>query len=430
MAPLKSPPLLHGIALVSGGAIGAGMFALPMVAAGAGFIWAVAGLLLVWVMTYLASLVLLIVNSSFTPGASFDTLVRARLGANWARANNLAIAFIMMILMYAYTTAGASIIKPLLGSYLDPELLPSSGVLSMLFALLIGLVVWLGTRLVSRLNAILLIAMIITFISANAGLATQIDITLLAMPLGKAITKLGFLWLALPVFVTAFACAGLVPSLVKHYGSDVVKIRQSLFFGTLTSLIIYVVWLSTTLGTLDQTVLEQVILAGGSTGDLISGLQASQLEPQVNAGLSTAKISSTHILKQALGIFSHFAIITSFLSIGLGLFHFIADRFAWSDDPKGKTKTALVAFIPPMLMSFFAPFGFVSAIGYAGLAVVFSFFIVPVLMLKKQRRLTIDHKVKIATTVPNFLLNLLLLFALVIIVLKLATIFALLPSFP
>jgi len=82
-------------------------------------------------------------------------------------------------------------------------------------------------------------------------------------------------------------------------------------------------------------------------------------------------------------------------------------------------------------MSFFAPFGFVSAIGYAGLVVVFSFFIIPVLMLKKQRQLNITTNNRVITkAVPEVVLNGLLLFSVIIIALKLATIFALLPSFP
>ena len=428
MASFKSPPLIHGVVLVAGGAVGAGMFALPIAAAGAGFVWAALGLIFVWVMTYLASLVLLEVNSSFEAGASFNTLVKTRLGTLWARANNLAITFIMMVLMYAYTTAGASIIEPLLGGYLRSEVLSSSvltsrGALSIFFALLISLIVWLGTNVVSRLSAILLVAMMLAFVAANAGLAPHIDLQLLALPLSNAVNALNFLWLTLPVFVTAFACAGLVPSLVKHYKRDITKVKKSLFFGTLASLIIYVIWLSVTLGTLDQPTLEKVILAGGSTGDLVSGLQAAQ------AHQTTA--STNQLLSQALSVFSHFAIITSFLSIGLGLFHFIADRFSWSDQPKDKTKTIALAFSPPILMSFFAPFGFVSAIGYAGLAVVFSFFIVPVLMLKKQRQLNLSRQANVVTLGPsNLLLNILLLFSAIIIALKIATIFSLLPSFP
>lgn len=422
MTQSKSPTLLHGIALVAGGAIGAGMFALPLAAAGAGFMWAVFGLLLVWAMTYLACLVLLEVNTRFEPGASFDTLVRTRLGRVWARVNNFSITFIMMILMYAYTTAGASILEPLISTYVKPENLPATGLLSIVFASVVGLSVWLGTKLVGRLSAILLTAMLVTFVIANAGLIKHIDASLLALPMDLAVERLHLVWISLPVFVTAFACAGLVPSLVKHYHTDIIKAKKSLFFGTLASLLIYIVWLSTTLGTLDQANLSSVVSAGGTTGDLVSALQARQIE----AGQNKPDL----ILRQALAMFSHFAIITSFLSIGLGLFHFIADRFSWSSDPIDKTKAALLAFAPPMLMSLLAPFGFVSAIGYAGLMVVFSFFIVPVLMLKKQRQLKVHQNYKTEIrAVPDVILNALLLFATLVIALKLATIFELLPSF-
>jgi len=427
---IKSPPLLHGVVLVAGGAVGAGMFALPMISAGAGFFWAVIGLFMIWLATYLASLVLLEVNLRFKPGASFDTMVRARLGSTWASINNLSITFIMMILMYAYTTAGASIIEPLVIANFEQGSRPSRGLLSLLFGSLVGLIVWLGTNMVSRLSAVLLVAMAMAFISAITGLTMHIDLGLLVPPWNRISNQLGFVWVTLPVFVTAFACGGLVPSLIKHYKAEPNKVRRSLLFGTLASLVIYIIWLSVTLGTLSQSSLKEVLLAGGSTADLVNSLQTTQL-----AGLSGSEMSSTNLaltkrLSQSLVVFSHFAIITSFLSIGIGLFHFIADRFAFRDNTIGKSQTALISFLPPILMSFFIPFGFVSAIGYAGLAVVFSFFIVPVLMLKKQHQLNARNKAEIANRVAsNHLLNALLLFSMMIVVLKVLTIFSWLPSF-
>jgi len=417
MVSKQTPPLLHGIVLVVGGAVGGGMFALPVVSAGAGFGWAILGMSLVWMLTYLASLVLLEVNLSFPVGASFNTLVRTRLGDRWVMFNNLAIVFIMMILMYAYISAGASIIEQSVSGVLSKSELPSRGMLSLMFAFVVGFIVWAGTGWVSRLSGILLIAMLIAFVLVNTGLALQIELKRLA----SATTQLGHIWAALPVFVTAFACGGLVPSLVKHYQGDVQKVRRSLFYGTLLVLLIYGVWLSTTLGVLSMKTMTGIIVAGGNTGDLVAGLQEMNTKHHATVGV-------------ALGVFSHFAIITSFLSIGLGLFHFIADRFAWSDDVFGKAKTVLLTFAPPAIMSFFFPKGFVSAIGYAGLVVVFSFFVVPILMLFKQRRMLSTQarlngrNIKVVAPASRAVLLLILVFALMIAVFKVLAILELLPG--
>ena len=67
-------PVWHGVALVAGGAIGAGMFALPMVSAGMWFSWSAVGLFITWALTYIAALLLAEVNLKFAQGASFHTL--------------------------------------------------------------------------------------------------------------------------------------------------------------------------------------------------------------------------------------------------------------------------------------------------------------------------------------------------------------------
>ena len=151
----NNTPLWHGVVLVAGGAIGAGMFALPVVSAGMWISWATAGLLVTWLITYFAARILADVNLSFEPGDSFHTIVRSVLGPRIAWINNLAIAFIMYILMYAYITAGASILEHSLSSSIGLEQLPARGNLSLLFALVIGVFVWLGTSTVSKVKHLL-----------------------------------------------------------------------------------------------------------------------------------------------------------------------------------------------------------------------------------------------------------------------------------
>lgn len=81
-----------------------------------------------------------------------------------------------------------------------------------------------------------------------------------------------------------------------------------------------------------------------------------------------------------LTLFSHFAIMTSFLSVSLGLVHFIQGRLKLDDSKRQKLIAVSCCFVLPALGSFFFPYGFVTAIGFAGLFVAFSFFILPGLM--------------------------------------------------
>ena len=63
-----------------------------------------------------------------------------------------------------------------------------------------------------------------------------------------------------------------------------------------------------------------------------------------------------------------------------------ADLCKFDDSRLGRTKTTLVTFLPPLLLSLQFPFGFVIAIGYAGLAATIWAAIVPALLAKASRK--------------------------------------------
>ncbi|RBP53358.1 aromatic amino acid transport family protein [Arenicella xantha] len=361
---LSEKPIWHGVALVVGGAIGAGMFALPIVSSGMWFNWAVLAMLFVWGITYLAARLLADVNMLFPAGTSFYTLTKRVLGQGLAWSNSVSIAFILFILLYAYMTAGASITEHLLQTFgRDVPSLPRRS-LSLVFALVLALLVSMGTTLVSRISSVLLVGMVVAFASANYSLLDHVQLA--RLDVGQLSPELfNYSWAALPVLVTAFACGGLVPSLVKYYPERPKAVVNSLFYGTLLVLVVYVLWLLITFGALPRSAYLPVIEQGGNVGDLVAAIRSE---------------SSTGPAGAALAWFSRFAIVTSFLSIGLSLFHFVGDLLHWQAGIAGRFKTGLVTFVPPALLSFIFPYGFVSAIGYAGLMVAFSFFVLPALM--------------------------------------------------
>ena len=72
---------------------------------------------------------------------------------------------------------------------------------------------------------------------------------------------------------------------------------------------------------------------------------------------------------------------------GIGLFHFIVDRFGFDNGSLGRFKAVLICFLPPTIGSAVYPKGFLVAIGFAGLFVTLSFFMIPALMKTKRRSL-------------------------------------------
>jgi tryptophan-specific transport protein len=84
-------------------------------------------------------------------------------------------------------------------------------------------------------------------------------------------------------------------------------------------------------------------------------------------------------------LFSNFAVTSSISAVGLVMFDYIADAFGFDDDGMGRLKSLLIAFGPPALVCLFFPDGFIVAIGYAGLVMIFGYFVVPVRLVLKLR---------------------------------------------
>jgi tryptophan-specific transport protein len=99
-----------------------------------------------------------------------------------------------------------------------------------------------------------------------------------------------------------------------------------------------------------------------------------------------SKVTGSTNLDYLLQVFSHLAVATSFLGVTLGLFDCIADTLGFDDSRLGRTKTAIVTFVPPAIGGLFYPDGFIMAIGFAGLAATVFAVIVPAMMALATRR--------------------------------------------
>ena len=137
------------------------------------------------------------------------------------------------------------------------------------------------------------------------------------------------------------------------------------------ALLCYVAWIVAADGIISREQFKSVIAAGGNVGDLIRAAGSG--------------IDSSFILRM-LEAFSFFAVATSFLGAGLGLFDYMADLCKFDDSVMGRAKTTLVTFLPPLLGGLIKPDGFLAAIGWAGLAATIWSVIVPALMLWASRK--------------------------------------------
>ncbi|WP_024561922.1 tryptophan permease [Franconibacter helveticus 513] len=363
-----TPSVWGGIIIIAGTIIGAGMFSLPVVMSGAWFFWSLLALGFTWFCMLHSGLMLLEANLNYRIGASFDTMTKDLLGKGWNAINGASVAFVLYILTYAYISASGSIIQHTLG---EMAISFPARMAGLLFALAVAFIVWLSTRAVSRITAIVLGAKVITFFLTFGSLLGHVQPAVLFNSAEAHASYTPYLLMTLPFCLASFGYHGNVPSLMKYYGKDPRTIVRCLTGGTLIALGLYVVWLLATMGNIPRPGFIAIAQQGGNIDVLVGALSG---------------VLHSRSLDLLLIVFSNFAVASSFLGVTLGLFDYLADLFGFDDSPFGRFKTVLLTFAPPMLGGLVWPNGFLYAIGYAGLAATIWAAIVPALLANASRK--------------------------------------------
>ena len=364
---LSRPSVLGGAMIIAGTAVGAGMFSIPIVTSGVWFSGSVALLVYTWACMLISGLMILEAALHYPSGASFHTIVKDLLGKGWNAINGISIAFVLYILTYAYISAGGSIIAHTLEGIVGV----GQSTAGLVFAVVVAFIVWLSTRAVDRLSTILIGGMVITFVMSVGDMFIHVQPAVLFNRGESDASYLPYALAALPYLLTSFGYHGNVPGLVKYYHKDSGAVVRCLVYGTLLALGIYILWQYVIQGNIAREAFKQVIAEGGNIGSLLKQM---------------GNVSSSQAVGQLLNAFSYMALASSFLGVSLGLFDFLADFFKFSDNAAGRTKSALVTFVPPTLAALLFPNGFLYAIGFAGLAATIWAVIVPAMMARASRR--------------------------------------------
>ena len=367
---VKTPSLFGGAMIIAGTVIGAGMLANPTATSGVWFTGSLIVLLYTWFSMLSSGLMILEVNTHYPHGASFDTMVKDLLGPTWNAINGIAVAFVLYLLTYAYIFVGGDLTAKGLGSAVGSDVSLTVG--QLVFFGILAFCVWASARLVDRFTSVLIGGMVLTFIWATGGLIADAKLPVLFDTQAPAGTSYWiYISAALPVCLASFGFHGNVSSLLKYFKGDAPKVAKSIWAGTLVALVIYVLWQVAIQGNLPRNEFAPVIAAEGQVSVLIETL---------------SKFAQTGSMDKVLTLFSYMAIATSFLGVTLGLFDYIADIFKWDDGFAGRTKTAAVTFLPPLVSCLLFPTGFVTAIGYVGLVATVWTCSLPSLLLLRSRQ--------------------------------------------
>lgn len=363
----KKPTVFGGAMIIAGTAIGAGMLANPTATAGVWFGWSLAIFVYTWVCMLASGLMILETSVHYPHGSNFSTLVKDLLGKSWNVINSASLVFVLYILLYAYITSGGGLTANYVGQLMGQDIAPRIG--SLILTAVFGLFVWLSTRAVDRVASVLMIGMIVSFFISVVGLLGSVTMTNLfdtQAPAGTQYTP--YIWVALTTILVSFGYQIGVPSMVKYFEGDSKKVAKSVFIGTVLALLFYMAWQLVVQGNLSRAGFAPVIAKEGDVGVLL------------------ATIGKTGFIGTMLSAFAYMALTSSFLGVALGLFDFLSDVFKFDNTKAGRTKNVVLVFVPPLLFSLLAPFGFVTAIAFAGLALTIWGVIVPAIMVKASRK--------------------------------------------
>ncbi|MDO6580217.1 aromatic amino acid transport family protein [Photobacterium sp. 2_MG-2023] len=347
--------LLGSSLIIAGTALGAGMLAIPMVLAQFGLLWGTLLMLLIWVGTTYAALLLLEASIKSGGGLGMNSIARKTLGKGGQLVTNGLLYALLVCLLMAYIIGAGDLLKKLTDSL---GVVLSATQAQIAFTVVAGVVVAAGTGVIDRLNRLLFVAMVIMLAMTLVTLVPGINPDNLAS-VGSD-NKVALIKTSSVLF-TSFGFMVVIPSLVTYNPEATQKqLRNMVIAGSVIPLFCYLFWLYAAVGNLSP---EQLV-GFANVSELIAALS-------VNHGS----------MQLILSVFTGLALLTSFLGVAMALFDQNADAFR-----QNRAVTYVLTFILPMLGAILAANQFLSVLSYAGIILVFLAIFVPMAMTVKVRK--------------------------------------------
>lgn len=328
---MKCSKSISAAMLISGTAIGAGMLALPVVTGVAGFLPASLVFLLCYLFSVATGLLLFEVCLYMPNDSNLITMAGHLLGRLGRAGAWVLYLFLFYCLNVAYVTGGGNFVAHFLGC--------PSPIGLLLFTLCFGTFVFMGTRVVARVNWILMVGLGMTFMAFIAMGLGSVKMELLSTINWKPAL------FAIPVIFTSFSYQGIIPSISTYLDRDPKKMRFAILVGTAIPFLAYLLW-------------EGLILGMVPVEMLVKAREAGQTDLKF-----LFPHASIYLLSQVFGIF---ALTTSFLGVTLGLLDFLADGLRVSKKGNSRLFLCAVIYIPAMVIGMLNPTIFFRALGFAG----------------------------------------------------------------
>ena len=369
---IKHNKIIGGILIIIGTCIGGGILALPMLSANSGFLTSSILLFGIWLLMTITALLVLEVNLSCPKESnSFGVMAKKTLGKPGQTITWITWFLLLYSLLAAYTSGGTVLLKNLLSLANNIEL--PMEITALLFITTLGGMVFWSTQAVDYSNRLLMGCKGLLLIASILLLLPHINLTNIVY--NSEIHSNKYLNVAAPIFLFSFGFHIVIPSLRSYIGDDRKTLRLIVFCGASIPLVVYLLWLLATLGTIPAQGTTNSFSAIKASGNSIDGL-INVVNSLINNKWVTAALTG----------FSNISVTTSFLGVSLSLFDFLADGCKRPNTRWGRLQTAAITFIPPLLFALYYPKGFITALGYAAFFVAILLVILPAAMAYKLRQ--------------------------------------------
>ena len=352
-----SSPLIGGILLVTGTSIGAGMLALPVMTAFAGFFPSLLLLGVGWLFTFISALILLEVSLAMEGESNMSSMAQQTLGP-WGRIVSWAsLPLLLYSLTAAYIAGSAPLVLQAYEAVTSTALPEWIGRLPLL--IIFGAFIYLGTKSVDYFNRLLMFGLVVAYSALVIFVPQHLDVQLLTHVDMKP------LLIGLPAMTGSFGFHFIIPSLTTYMGRDRGQLRLALLLGTLIPCCVYALW--------ECLILGAVPLKGDH------GLLSAWVKGEV-ATSPLAHILRNPWIGTAAQLFSGFALLTSFLGVALSLFDFLIDGFRIKRSNSGRIIACILTFAPPLFFVCTYERAFFKALDYAYVLAAISCGLLPALM--------------------------------------------------
>lgn len=339
MRTIHSFKAIAGACLVGGTAIGAGMLGLPVATGAAGFLPAATLYLLCWLFSAGTALLLFEICLWMPKDANLISMAHHLLGPVGKGIAWALYLFLFYCLTIGYLSKGGGFF-----SLMSGNTLPHS-VCVIFFTLIFGGVVYIGADMVNRVNLLLMVGLIVSYLSFIGLGIDKIQWSFLHR------TNWSASFLGLPIIFASFSFQGIIPSLSSYLKQNAKLVRFSIIFGSFLPFLVYLIW--------------QVLIIGIIPFSGENGLQAALLHDK------TAVEPLRFLLPESpiywIGeFFALFALTTSFLGVTLGLFDFLADGLQMQKEGWHRRGIWGMIYVPSTIIAILFPSIFFTALGYAG----------------------------------------------------------------